>query len=238
MKKQLSILVASILVSGQVIAEDAKMTSEWEASAELGFVSTSGNTETETLNGKIEATKDGKTWRHEGEATALKSSDELGTTAEKYTLSAQSSYKLTEPNFLFGNISYENDKFSGYQYRVTETIGYGRRVISDESMKLDLEIGPGARQSKLDNGDTESEGIVRGAAKFKWKISPTSKFSEVLTVEAGEDVTVTKSVTSLSSKINSALSMKITFTYKNTSEVPVGVEETDTETAVTLVYSF
>lgn len=238
MNKRLLVLAVAALASGQLAAEEAKTEKEWEASAELGFVSTSGNTETETLNGKVQATREGKIWRHEGDITVLKSSDATTTTAEKYTVFAQSNYKISDVSFLFGNIGYENDKFSGYDYRVTETIGYGHRVLHNESMTLDLEIGPGARQSKLDNGDTESEGIVRGAAKYKWKISPTSKFSEVLTVEAGEDVTVTKSVTSLSSKINSALSMKLTFTYKNTSDVPVGVEETDTETAVTLVYSF
>ena len=105
-------------------------------------------------------------------------------------------------------------------------------------MKLDLEIGPGARQTKLDNGETDSEAIARGAAKLEWDISKTSKFTEVLTVEAGEDVTITKSVTGLSSKINGNLSMKITYTYKTTSEVPVGTDDTDTETAVTLVYNF
>ncbi len=239
MNKKVLMIALSALFTAQVSAEEVKAESEWKASAELGFVSTSGNTETETLNAKVEGTKENKQWRHELEATALKSSDEMGTTAQKYTATGQSNYKLKGgANFLFGNINYENDKFSGYDYRVTETIGYGRRVLDREDMKLDLEIGPGARQSKLDTGDTESEGIIRGAAKYKWQISKTSKFSEVLTVEAGEDATITKSVTSLTSQIEGNLSMKLTFTYKNTSEVPVGIDETDTETAVTLVYSF
>ncbi len=98
--------------------------------------------------------------------------------------------------------------------------------------------GGEVRQSKLDSGKTDSEATLRGAAKLDWTVSKTSQFTEVLTVEGGEDVTITKSVTGLSSQINGSLSMKITYTYKNTSEVPLGVDDTDTETAVTLVYKF
>lgn len=238
MNKTLSILAVYLLGSANASAEEVADKSLWKASAELGYVSTSGNTDTETLNAKAKASTDRKNWRHVMEITALSSSDTDVKTAEKYTLMGQSDYKLEGANFLFGVITYENDKFSGYEYRVTEAIGYGRRVIEDTDLILDLEIGPGSRQSKLDSGETESEGIIRGAAKLDWTVSKTSKFSEVLTVEAGDDVTVTKSVTSLSSQINGSLSMKLTYTYKTTSEVPVGFDDTDTETAVTLVYNF
>ena len=232
------ILLPGLLLVQMVSAEQLKPESLWKASAEIGYVSTSGNTNTETLNAKAMVSTDREQWRHKVEVTALNASDEDVTTAEKYTVEGQSDYKLKDPNYLFGNIAYENDKFSGYQYRVTESIGYGRRVIKQTDLTLDLEIGPGARQSKLDNGDTESESLLRGAAKLNWTISKTSQFSEVLTVEAGDDATVSKSVTGLSSQINGSLSMKFTYTYKHTSEVPVAVDDTDTETAFTLVYSF
>ena len=68
------------------------------------------------------------------------------------TLNGHSDYKLESPAFLFATISYEDDKFSGYDYRITESVGYGRRVIDESDLSLDLEIGPGVRQSKLNNG--------------------------------------------------------------------------------------
>ncbi|MDH5735093.1 MAG: DUF481 domain-containing protein [Gammaproteobacteria bacterium] len=245
MKKSVTLLAAALLMACNAYAEeDADAKSLWKASAELGYVATSGNSETESLNAKAMASTDRQQWRHKGEVTALRASntDDFGVdviTAEKYTLMGQSDYKLEGKNFLFGVINYENDKFSGYDYRVTEAIGYGRRVVEDSDLVIDLEIGPGARQSKVTlTGKTESEQMLRAAAILNWAVSKTSNFGEALTVEAGEDVTVTKSVTSLSSQINGSLSMKITYTYKNTSEVPVGVEDTDTETAVTLVYNF
>jgi len=210
----------------------------WKGNIELGIVNTSGNTETETINLKAKAATETENWRHTLNYESLKSSDQGDTTADRYEINGQSDYKLDKKNFFFVMINYENDRFSGYDYRMTEAIGYGRRVLDEPDLTLDLEIGPGARQSKLETGETDNETMVRGAGKLKWNISKTSSFSENLSVDAGEDSTVTKSITALSAQINGSLSTKITYTVKNTSDVPVGVKKTDTEMAVTLVYNF
>jgi putative salt-induced outer membrane protein len=210
----------------------------WKANVEIGFVTTDGNTQTETLNAKAKAETEREKWRHTMSLEALNSSDSGVSTAERYLVSGQSSFKMGPKNFFYALLSYEDDRFSGYDYRATVSVGYGRRVIADPDLTLDLEIGPGVRQSKPDTGDTVDEMLVRGAAKLAWAVSKTSKFSEELTVDGGEDVTVTKSVTALSAKVNSSLATKLTYTIKNTSVVPAGIEKTDSETAVTLVYDF
>lgn len=230
-------MITSLLMSNAHSADEKKDTS-WKASAEIGYVSTTGNTDTNTLNIKALAQAERIKWKHTFEFTALNSSDSGVETAEKYLLSGQSDYKLANHNYIFGLISYEDDRFNGYDYQVTESVGYGHRTIDTKALKLDLEIGPGAKQSKLDTGETEKETLIRAAAKLDWTISKTSKLNEVLTIEAGEDADITKSVSSLTTKINGNLSMKVTYTYRHVSEVPVGVEKTDTETAVTLVFTF
>jgi len=236
-KKITTILVASMLTTN-AYSETVAGDNIWKGAAELGFVSTSGNTETETINAKGKISTEQDKWRHTGEISTLKSSDDISTTAEKYGLSGQSDYKFSEFNYFFVVIRYEDDRFSGYDYRISEALGYGRRVIADPKMTLDLEIGPGARQSKLDSGASENEALLRGAAKFDWAISNSSKFGEALTIEAGEDSTITKSVTSLTSQIAGSLAMKVSYTVNHTSDVPVGKEKTDSETGITLVYSF
>ena len=69
-------------------------------------------------------------------------------------------------------------------------------------------------------------------------MSKTSKFTEDLTAEFGEDQDEWKSVTGLSAKINSSLAMKLTYTIKRLDVVPAGTDNTDKEAAVTLVYTF
>jgi len=210
----------------------------WKGNVELGIVTTTGNTETETINAKARAETEREKWRHTMYLESLNSSTQGTTTAERYVVNGQSDYKFGEHSYFFAMINYEDDAFSGYDYRVSEALGYGRRVIGKDTLTLDLEIGPGARQSKLDAGGRENEYTVRGAAKLAWKISDTSALTEDLSSDVGQDVTITKSVTALTAQVSGSLATKITYTIKNTSDVPVGIKKTDTETAVTLVYSF
>jgi putative salt-induced outer membrane protein len=228
----------AMLLSANIYAAPEDNYGVWKGNVELGIVNTTGNTETETTSAKAKAATETEKWRHTIKYESLNSSDQGVTTAERYAVNGQSDYKLDKKNFFFAMINYEDDRFSGYDYRITEAIGYGRRVLDEPDLTLDLEIGPGARQSKLETGKTENETMVRGAGKLNWKISKTSSFTEDLSVDAGEDSTVTKSVSALSAQINGSLATKITYTVKNTSKVPVGVKKTDTELAVTLVYNF
>jgi len=231
--------VVLMMMTYAVSAEDTSPVSlSWKGNVELGIVTTTGNTETETVNAKAKIGTEREKWRHTVLLETLKSSTKGTTNAERFVINGQSDYKFSDHNYFFAMINYEDDSFSGYQSRINEALGYGRRVIGDTALTLDLEIGPGARQSKLDSGSSENELTVRGAAKLLWKVSATSAFTEDLSTDVGEDVTIIKSVTALTAQVNGSLATKITYTIKNTSDVPVGIEKTDTETAVTLVYSF
>ncbi len=232
-----ALLLLATVTTGNA-ADPQVVDTSWKGNVELGIVTTSGNTETETINAKAKVETEREKWRHAAFVDTLNSSTQGTSTAERFVINGQSNYKFGEHNYFFAMVNYEDDRFSGYDYRVSEALGYGRRVIGDAALTLDLEIGPGARQSKLNAGGSDNEYTVRGAAKLAWKISDTSALTSDLSSDVGEDTTITKSVTALTAQVNGSLATKITYTIKNTSDVPVGIKKTDTETAVTLVYSF
>jgi len=212
---------------------------KWTGEAELGVVITDGNTQTQNVNAKATATNERPRWKHEVHGEALNTSNDGVGTAERYLLTGQSNLKVTEFNYAFGNVSYENDLYSGFEYRVTETIGYGRKLIHSPAVTLNTEVGAGARHSQVKStGDHQDEALGRVAAKLAWKVSGTSDFGQDVTVDVGEESTITRSVTSLKTQVAGNLATKITFTVRNTSDTPAGVKDTDYETAVTLVYSF
>lgn len=238
MKKVSMALGVSLLFGSQVVlAEDAEK-GDWKGEAELGLVTTTGNTETETVNGKAKVSYTHENCTDSLSFEGLKTSDDLGVTAKKVASTAKMEHKFGEHNYFFILMKYENDAFSGFDYQTSEAVGYGRLVIEEKNMLLKLEIGPGARQSKLLTGGTDRETTVWAGANYEWAVSKTSKFTEVITFEAGEDSNISKSVTALTSQIAGSLAMKVTYTVKNNSEVPLGVEKKDTETALTLIYSF
>ena len=213
-------------------------------SVELGFINTSGSTETQSTNFKASVENDTKLWHQTGSFEALGTSANEAVTAEKYLLKGQNDYKVIESGYLFANASYDKNRFSGYTFQLSEALGYGHNLLKQETKKLDLEAGLGLRQSQLDgvdadgkDNDTENEVIFQGALKFKMDFSKTSSFSEELTTEIGETLSVTRSVTALSAQVAGNLSAKFAYTVKY-SAVKDADSTTDTEAAVTLVYSF
>lgn len=211
----------------------------WEAAAELGLVITTGNTDTKNLNAKFNIANEQEKWRHSARFELVKAQDDGDTTAERYLVTGKTLYRYTKFNYAFATATYDDDRFSGFDYRVSEAIGYGRRLLSNDTVTLDLEIGPGARQSKVEGEKTNNDFIARAASTLAWSISQSAKFTEELSTEYGENAdAVSKSLTSLKTTIAGNLSMNLSLLVKHSTEVPPGVEKVDTETSVTLVYNF
>ncbi len=235
-------LTSLVVVTGSVVAEE-KETSPWKSEAELGFIRTTGNTETQTIALKADVTYEVDKWRHNGHAEGYgtESEDDAGNnivSAERYELSGKSDYKFNEHDYAFGLIKLKKDRFSGFEYEHIVSAGYGRKAIKQDDMELDLEIGPGVRLFKVDNGESDEEALIRLAAKYWWQITANSKFTQDLSFDIGEDITSTESVTGIQANINSTLALKFTYTIRNKSKVPANTEKTDTEVAMTLVYSY
>ncbi len=236
------IFLMSFVFTSEVFAVDVPDPEEpqpqWKGEVELGYVETGGNTDTSTATLKSGVLRETGKWRHGLKLEALHSSDEGATTAERFVLSEKTDYKLSLRDYVFLTLRYEDDRFSGYDYRVIVTSGYGRSFVPTENTKLNLELGPGYRQSKVHKSETEKEVIARAALAFKWSISKSATFTQDASVEAGELGAFIKSVTALKTKINKTLALKASYTVRHNTEVPSETKNTDTVTALTLVYGF
>ena len=231
-------LIVLTLVTAFSSHAEENTKSKWNGDAELGYSKTSGNSDTESLYLKGKIINEREKWRHTGTLEALNQSSDNATTAKRWYLTGKSDYKIDDLSYLFVLLSYEDDEFSGFEYQINEVFGYGFAAIKKDDIKLNLEAGVGARQSKPFNGSSNSEVIARGAADLEWKISKTSVFTQLLSVEAGEDSTISRSVSALQLLIVGNLSAKLSHSIKHTSDVPAGIEKTDTVSLVTLAYKF
>ena len=139
---------------------------------------------------------------------------------------------------IIGLIAWNQDKFSGYDQQIREVVGYGKRLIDTDVHKLNGEIGGGARQADLRDGASQDEAIIRLSGDYLWNISETAEFTQTLSIESGSDNTFTEAVTKLTAQIRGNFSVILSYTIRNNSDVPVGIEKTDTFTAVALEYTF
>jgi putative salt-induced outer membrane protein len=232
------LLIATRVMAAEPAEDQADKKSKWNGEAELGLVNTTGNTETESfvLKAKVINTRD--KWKHTVQGEALRKADDEIVTAERYFLSGKSQYTFRDRSYLYGLVTYEDDRFNGFDYQLTGVLGYGRTVWERETVKLDLEVGAGGRHSVLDTGQSNDEAVFRAAGDFEWKISKNATFVQELSGDFGSDATITRSLTALTANINSFLSSRIAYQLRHTSKVPPGIEKTDTELTFTLVAKY
>lgn len=237
-KKYLVLSACGALLQPCNVFADEAPNKKYNGNVELGYVNTTGNTQTQTLNAKAKVVATYDSWKQTLTLQALNTSDKDTTTAERYGARLKTDYQFTKKQYAFGLLSYDNDRFSGYDYRTSFTLGYGNRVIDEKKLKLELEAGPGVRYSKLSQDGTQEETIVHLAGKLNWQVSDSSQFEQDLSTDIGTDTTISQSVTSLSTQVIGNLAMKISYTLQYSTPVPQGVKKQDTETSVTLVYTF
>lgn len=218
---------------------------------ELGMVSTSGNTETNSIKSKLSVTQDFTSWKNnylidtlfkEEKVEEDDGSKNTQTSAERYFASAQGDYKLNEKHsalFVYG--SYENDRFAGFKQQNSVAAGYADQVFGNETSSLDYNAGPGYFYSELNDGSTEEGGIIRLALDYRLTLSETAKFKQTISTEAAlesDDNTKSKAETSISAKLMGNLSLKASFNVIHNTEVPEDKEETDTTTSLSVLYLF
>jgi putative salt-induced outer membrane protein YdiY len=253
MGKYMKLSTLSALFAFGVFASGAQAQEEdtFTMDGELGFIFTSGNTETTSANGALNAKQELEQWSNEFTFKALYKQDKVDgvetTSADKKFASAQANYKLENKNHrLFGFASYEDDRFSSFDYQATIAAGWNQKVWSDDTSSFEYSIGPGysfADRFVTDdagNVSTESENgfVVRGAFAYKYVISETAKFTQSFSTEVGSDNTKSRAESAISAKIAGGLSMKVAVKFDHNSDVTGDRENLDTETSVNLVYTF
>ncbi|MCH8493349.1 MAG: DUF481 domain-containing protein [Idiomarina sp.] len=228
-------------------AKDGK----WRATAELGVLLRSGNTDSRSWKGKLDLQRDTENWRKRAvldyylQERKTFEGDRV-TDADRFFVSGQGNRKFNIGShssvFIYG--SYEDDALNSFEYQSTIAAGYGARFLHNENMFTDFEIGPGyAYDKRRDTGETDGDLIVRAAANFEWQISETARFTQLVSTEMGDDNTRSRAVGALTANLNSRLAMRLTLTVTHNSTVYEQAngrtpEKLDTETAVTLVYTF
>jgi len=239
--RNLVFMACMLAFTGAAQADDMatdKQETNWSSDVEVGFVQTGGNTQTKNMNAKGNVVAEADVFRTTLAASALSSSNGNSTTSEKYNASLQEDWKLSKVDYLFGRLGFSTDRFGGFKRRLRETIGYGRELIRNDDLLWKVEVGGGLRQSTLTPTGRNNDTIGRGSTDITWKINDASKIIQNLSTEGGKQGFVTNSVTALQNKLNGHLSSKISYSVQHTTKVPAGTKKTDTETAITLVWSY
>lgn len=237
---QLFMLSMALLLAGHVHAEDTRSVNwHWEGTAELGSIKTTGNTDTSSVNAKLDLAGKTPRWEYALQLSALTSKEDDETSKERYKGTLGIDRKFNQHHYLATTLAYEFDRFGGYDYQTLLSLGYGYRLLNRSDRWLDVEAGPGYRYDRLkDDTDTEEEMLMRFLAKFFWQIQKGVELNQKLSINTDSQKTTWRSESGLKSQINGSLATKISYQWEFTDDVPPDTENTNSEFAVTLVYSF
>jgi putative salt-induced outer membrane protein len=213
-----------------------------EGSASVGYVGTTGNTESQTLETQLRYVMRRSDWAHNFDLQGLYAEQDEEVNGERYYLQVKSDYEITEDDYAFVKASYTDDRFTGFSYQATVSLGYGHYFYNRDELTLEVFSGLGYRYNELpeatEDADSEKEAIVTLGENFKWAVSENVRLTQSLTSEVGEELTVSRFELGLVSTLIGDLATKIAFQVRHISEVPPDRENTDTQTSVSLVYEF
>jgi putative salt-induced outer membrane protein len=220
--------------------------------AQIGYVSSHGNTDAQTANAKIDAAYVVDAWKHELQLAGLYGKSNDIVSAENLDAQWQTNYNFTNRLFAFGALHYTDDKFSGFQYQETLSVGAGYSFIKLADATLDAQVGVGYRRLRPETLDKDAAGDVIsrtpldvetgvvGTANIKgmYAFNSTTKVTDVVAVESGSDNTLLQNDLGLQVNMTKALAITVGYEIRHNSTPPAGLVKTDSQVTFNLAYAF
>lgn len=233
------LLLSNIAVVSANDEEQTESKYKWSGSGQLGFTSTSGNSDTNNITAGLKIVLETGKWISDVGLNILQASSDGVDTADRYTLTSKTGYKFNEKNYFYYGSRYENDNFSGYDYTMTSGFGWGHKFTDTETDRIITEIGLGYKTEAIDIDRSETNGAsLLGKFDYMRQISDTMSFENLTTLESTQDNTFIQNDAGFSFKVSSKFKVKLAHQYRHNTDVPVGIESTDTLVSANLVYDF
>lgn len=243
-KPGLCTLLLCIALAGPLAAQEGGQQSEEDEErgisgrAALGYLATSGNTDSTNANASFELLYERLVWSHEFALSAISASRDDVTTAESYTGAYAARRSFGERSYLFTALDWRSDRFSAFDHQASETVGYGRRLVDTERHALSVEGGLGARQAERQTGVQEDDQIARFKLDYTLTVNGTTEFSQDLVAESGDANTSIESVSALRARLFGDIALVISHRIRRNSDVDPGIEKTDQFSSISLEYAF
>lgn len=246
--------LAAILAPSAVLADDpASPPTPWFGDASLGYVRTTGNTNSTAFNAKTDVEWKADPWDNQFTAIAAYGSNKpsappptvpptpapAATTTETYSFADKLSHDLSPADYVFGSVNYLNDRQAGVVSTWTEAVGYGRHFIKTDTQTLDADVGAGASQLR-NAGETDYGDQLIGVfnLRYLWKIAPTTQFKQTLHVTYGPQNTFINPVAELKFNIVGNFIASLSYDWRRNTSVPAGSVQNDSIAAINFGYTF
>lgn len=249
----------SILLSATVamlIAPPAAHADElppgWSGKGQAGYVMSRGNSDTDSANVKVDLNLLRNAWKHMLSLEGLFGRSSGITSTQRWDARLQSDYQITQRVFSFAALTYQDDRFSGFQYQASASGGLGYKFMDSDNTKLAAQVGVGYRSLRpellIKNAagavvdriplETESEVVATAGVDFSHQFNASTRIIDKLNSESGSSNTSIKNDFAVEVKMSKKLSLAAGYSVIHNTKPPAGLKRTDTTTTLNLVYAF
>lgn len=242
------ILLSSILApalmfnSAWISAEEANDELGFNGSGEAGFNQKTGNVDSESLLARLKLNYSQKQTDYKSLLEIENKTEEDIKISERYVLDLQADRYFTKDKnyYAFANTRGEQDEIAGLSQDLSVTLGLGKVLYRTEQTRLSTELGLGYQEveyvTDTENDFNQTTGRVK--LDLSHKFNDKVRFVQDLTYFTGAEQYKTETNSSLRVALNSKLSVSSSYKYRYNSNPADAAEKTDTETNLSLIYSF
>lgn len=237
------LLLCSSILFGEEEAAEAPP-KHWTGSAELSFVSTTGNTDTQTLGVGGEVEYKPNVWSFLGKAAFIRSEADGIANARSLDTLFRVSRQFSERLKAFGQFGYYQNEFAGIDDRFTLEGGVSYLLINHPTHTLETSAGIGyVNEDRVDMTVDPHRSFASAplGAVYKWKFSDNAEVGDeflfTLNLSEGSDWRFANTVY-VAAKLTTIFSLKFSNAVTYLNEPVVGFGKTDTITSAALVAKF
>jgi putative salt-induced outer membrane protein len=211
----------------------------WNVTAQLGASTSTGDTDEQSIAFGLAMSREFDKWEHDINLDFDFARSRSTTTRRRLQARLNTLYKAWEGIYVANYLEVDFNRFSGFDYRVLDSLGLGTQLLKSDRQSLRLEGGPGVRFNKFeDTGETSTEFLGRVSSTYELKLTDNIDFKDQASAIFGTGSFTFDNRASLSAQINTSLAARLSFQVQYDSDAPVASAPWDTITRATLVYKF
>jgi putative salt-induced outer membrane protein len=253
-------MMAGVLTLGALTAAPASRAADanalpplipsWSGKGEVGYVMSTGNVNASNADAKLDFAHANGPWKDTLHLEGLYSKSASLVSGERWAGLFQSNYQVTEPMFVFGALRYTDDKFSGFVYQGSVTVGAGYNFIATPTDKLTGQLGVGYRSLRTEflgknaagnviyriPGTTSNDAVGTAEVDYEHDFNASTKLTEKVLAESGADNTQLENDLAVQVQMSRRLALSVGYAIHDNTAPPVGVKKVDTITTLNLVF--
>ncbi len=233
-----TLIIACGMLSLPISAHASSFSSGWSGEASLSGSVTTGNTETTDVGLALHLGKESGLWKHNFDATYDYGKAAKVDNKNRLFLGYKLDRQINDRLYGYGNVNYFQDDFGSYEKGYFAGGGLGYKLMPNEPTLWDVEGGIGYRsQTPQGTNMDDNEFAIRGASYFDHKFNDAVAFyNDTEVIWSSSDTYIWNDI-GITANLAGNLAARFSFRVDHHTDVPVGIEKTDTVTRAALVYT-